>query len=70
MAAYEYPDELYCEQCGNDVAPVLRRAERELTHEDGHTLTVRYMEAVCPRCGHVLCDRDYYCAVAEAVRGD
>ena len=67
MEAYEYPDCLYCEQCDQDVDTKI--VERTGTYtNDLVTGTYKYMVAVCPICGHTLCERDKEFAFLTAIK--
>ena len=75
LEPYEYPDVLYCDQCGQDVDSKI--VERTATYtRDGKEIPVKYKAAVCPVCGKTLCERDRdfafvnMTAEQEATHGD
>ena len=69
MDRYEYPDELYCNECDADVKPdIVDRIER--MKKMGEDIDVPYKAAVCPKCGAMLCDRDLEYAIIEIARKD
>ena len=66
---YEYPDDLYCIQCDEDVKPAIEERTEQLL-KDGKDVILPYSAAVCPKCGSLLCDRDRDYAVVRMARKD
>ena len=66
LEPYEYPEVLYCDQCGQDVDTKIE--ERTATYtRDGEDFQVSYRAAVCPVCGKTLCERDQDFAFVNAI---
>lgn len=62
---YEYPADLYCIACDEDVdVEIDTRIEKLVC--DGRNIDAPYDVAVCPKCGKVLCERDRGFAVIRA----
>ena len=70
MKPYEYPDELYCDNCRQDVTPkIIDRAAAYDNSATGKRIVVPYKAAVCPVCGNTLCERDQEFAFISAIKG-
>ena len=57
LERYEYPEILYCEKCDTDVGTEI--IERTGTYVNSDEIgQYKYRAAICPICGHTLCERD------------
>ena len=59
---YDYPKELYCPRCGEDVDAIIEE-RTEILVRDGEIISAPYKAAVCPVCRSLLCERDRSYAV-------
>lgn len=66
---YEYPTDLYCPKCGEDVDVVIED-RTEVLVSDGEIINAPYKAAVCPVCHTLLCERDRSYAVIRAAAKD
>lgn len=66
---YEYPSELFCIKCEDDVEPVIEDRMEPMVKGD-ESIEVPYKAAICPKCGSVLCDRDLDYAIIRIARKD
>ena len=67
MTGYKYPKELYCIICDQDVKTKLDTITDFAEHESGKKISYKYVVAVCPNCGNVLCNRDKDFAFVKAI---
>ncbi len=67
MNRYEYPKELYCIQCDQDVGVRIEFRNESVMNDAGMTIDFDYTVAVCPNCGNVLCSRDKDFAFVQAI---
>ena len=66
---YEYPTELYCDQCDRDVGPKIEERTTAYTnYVTGQEYAVPWKAAVCPLCGKTLCERDQDYAFVELLK--
>lgn len=68
MDGYQYPEELYCDQCDQDVRPEILAKEAAIERTDGLRISFSYRAALCPLCRKTLCERDYDYALVRAIR--
>ena len=64
---FDYPDLLYCDQCETDVEIVKKDLTREIVDEAGKCYKVHFTAAICPHCGKIVCERDYYYSLNEVL---
>lgn len=66
---YEYPEELFCMDCGGNKEPILEDRVEDMI-QNGQPVKIHWKAAVCPTCGSLLCDRDLDYAILRNGRKD
>lgn len=64
---FDYPDTLYCDQCETDVEIKKSTCTRMIEDTAGKRYPVTFTAALCPVCGKIVCDRDYYYSLNDVL---
>lgn len=64
---FDYTDYLYCDRCETDVEIARQECVRQIEDRTGKRYDVVFTAAVCPHCGKIVCERDYYYALNDVL---